>query len=131
MKIHRGHISHRHPTFPPGSTASYTTGKEDGPTPLSDVTEDIGYSSEDNVVIEEWIRRNMITCWHGLGTCKMASRDSKGVVDESLGVHGVHGLNIADLSILPENVCANTMDTALAIGEKAADIIIRELGLGN
>ena len=37
----------------------------------------------------------------------------------------------ADLSIVPENVGANTNNTALMIGEKAADIIIRELGLGS
>ena len=34
-------------------------------------------------------------------------------------------------SIAPENVAANTMNTALLIGEKAADIFIKELGLGN
>ena len=37
----------------------------------------------------------------------------------------------ADLSIPPENVAANTNNTALMIGEKAADIIIHELGLGS
>lgn len=35
----------------------------------------------------------------------------------------------ADLSICPENVGANTNNTALIVGEKAAVIIGRELGL--
>jgi alcohol oxidase len=32
---------------------------------------------------------------------------------------------------MPENVSANTNNTALIIGEKGADIIARELGLVN
>lgn len=53
-----------------------------------------------------------------------------GVVDASLNVYGVHVLKLADLSIAPDNVAANTMNTALLIGEKAADIIIQELVSG-
>jgi alcohol oxidase len=51
------------------------------------------------------------------------------VVDASLSVYGVRGLKIADLSIPPRNVAANTMSTAVAVAEKAADIFIEELGL--
>jgi alcohol oxidase len=51
-------------------------------------------------------------------------------VDGSLNVHGVTGLKLADLSVPPENVGANTGNTAFVVGEKAADIIIKELGLG-
>lgn len=47
-----------------------------------------------------------------------------------MNVYGVKGLKVADLSIPPGNVGAHTNNTAMAIGEKAADIIIRELGLG-
>lgn len=35
----------------------------------------------------------------------------------------------ADLSIAPENVGANTNNSALIVGEKGADIIAKELGL--
>lgn len=48
-------------------------------------------------------------------------------MDPSLSVHGVENLKIADLSIPPGNVAANTADTAFAIGEKAADLFIMEL----
>ena len=41
----------------------------------------------------------------------------------------MEGLKLADLSIPPENVGANTGNTAFLIGEKAADIFIKELGL--
>ncbi len=53
-----------------------------------------------------------------------------GVVDATLSVYGVRGLKVADLSIAPRNVAANTNNTAMAVGEKAADIFIKELGFG-
>lgn len=59
----------------------------------------------------------------------MGPREEAGVVDASLSVYGVQGLKIADLSIPPRNVAANTMSTAVAVAEKAADIFIKELGL--
>lgn len=90
---------------------------------------DLEYSEEDDRAIEQWLRENINTTWHSLGTAKMAPREEKGVVDANLNVHGVTGLKIADMSIPPMNVAANTNNTALLIGEKAADIIIRELGL--
>ncbi|KAL2290786.1 hypothetical protein FJTKL_14763 [Diaporthe vaccinii] len=92
---------------------------------------DIEYSAEDDAVLERWLREKVGTTWHSLGTCKMLPRDEMGVVDPSLGVHGVQNLKIADLSIPPRNVAANTNNTALAIGERAADIFIKELGLGS
>jgi alcohol oxidase len=50
-----------------------------------------------------------------------------GVVDKDLNVYGVLVLKLSGLSIIPENVSANTNNTALMIGEKAADITLREL----
>jgi alcohol oxidase len=36
---------------------------------------------------------------------------------------------MVDLSILPENVGSNTNNSAFLVGEKAAEIISRELGI--
>ena len=36
-----------------------------------------------------------------------------------------------DLSICPENVAANTNNTALMVGERAAELIIQDLGLAH
>ncbi|RYO78150.1 hypothetical protein DL766_006927 [Monosporascus sp. MC13-8B] len=131
MAIHRGEVSYRHPTFPQGSKAAYVLETGEDGTPLApSALNNLEYTPEDDAAIEDWIHHNLTTCWHGIGTCKMAPKGQLGVVDEYLGVHDVHGLKVADLSIVPENVCANTMNTALAIGEKAADIFIEELGLG-
>jgi alcohol oxidase len=126
LPSYRGEMAAHHPPFAPGSQAA-TLSRRDGPLP-ADVP-DIEYSAEDDAVLEKWLRENVSTTWHSLGTCKMAPRDKNGVVDANLGVYGVEGLKIADMSIVPRNVAANTNNTALAIGEKAADIFIKELGL--
>jgi alcohol oxidase len=81
----------------------------------------------------------------------MKPREQGGVVDERLNVYGVHNLKIAgncilsslqrldtvtylnpsfsDCSIAPGNVGANTYNTAIAIGEKAAVVIAEDLGI--
>jgi len=56
-------------------------------------------------------------------------REQGGVVDSRLNVYGVQGLKVADLSIAPSNVNANTYSTTLAIAEKAAIIIAQDLGI--
>ncbi|KAG6363359.1 hypothetical protein INS49_008456 [Diaporthe citri] len=117
-----------HPPFAADSGAALVR-LTDGP--LHAGVPDIEYSAEDDAVLERWLRENVGTTWHSVGTCKMLPRDEMGVVDPSLGACGVRNLKIADLSIPPRNVAANTNSTALAIGEKAADIFIRELGLGS
>ena len=134
MKTCRGEIPDRHPEFPPGSKAAYPKPPDEkNPTAngAPDVDGELEYTPEDDAAIEQWIRQYMTTCWHNIGTCKMAPRESLGVVDENLSVYGVQGLKVADLSIVPENVCNHTMNTALVIGEKAADIFIEELELGH
>ena len=51
------------------------------------------------------------------------------IVDADLNVYGISGLKIADLSVPPQHVAANTYNAALLVGEKAADIFVGELGL--
>ncbi|KFY79231.1 hypothetical protein V499_01735 [Pseudogymnoascus sp. VKM F-103] len=123
-KMYRGELALGHPRFPAGSNAACV--ETNGP--LNDVC-DLKYSAEDDKAIEEWLRENVNTTWHSLGTAKMAPLEEMGVVKPNLDVHGVKGLKVADMSIAPENVGANTNNTALVIGEKAADIIMQELGL--
>lgn len=127
MSIFRGELAGNHPRFPEGSKAALIE-KADGPVAKGD--ERIEYSVEDDKAIEQRVREIVSTTWHSLGTCKMAPREEKGVVDPKLNVYGIKGLKLADLSIPPENVGANTGNTAYLVGEKAADIVIQELGLG-
>ena len=59
----------------------------------------------------------------------MKPLEQGGVVDSGLNVYWVKGLKVADLSVAPGNVAANTYSTALVIGEKAAVIIAEEVGI--
>lgn len=128
MPIFRGELAATHPRFPEGSKAAVIE-TADGPV-MTDDNARIEYSAEDDKAIDQRVREVLSTTWHSLGTCKMAPRDQNGVVDKDLNVHGVKGLKLADLSVPPENVGANTGNTAFLIGEKAADIFIKELRLG-
>ena len=51
---------------------------------------------------------------------------SSSVVDESLRVHGIDGLRVADASIFPRITTGNTNAPSIMVGEKAADIILAE-----
>jgi len=124
MEVYRGDLEIGHPTFPEGSQAAT---KQAG-TPVEISAPKIVYSKEDDGAIDAFHRRTVGTSWHSIGTCAM-KRGKGGVVDDRLNVYGVLNLKIADLSIAPGNVGANTYNTALAIGEKAAVIIAEDLGI--
>jgi alcohol oxidase len=118
-----GELELGHPKFSRSSAAALSDGKLEGE------VKNIEYSKEDDKAIEDWIRGNLNTTWHSCGTCAMRSREKGGVVDKDLNVYGTEGLKCVDLSIIPENVGANTNNTALVVGEKAAVIIGKELGI--
>lgn len=126
MSIFRGELAATHPKFSSESKAAIIE-KADGPVPMDAAR--LEYTSEDDKAIEENARKILSTTWHSLGTCKMAPREKMGVVDANLNVYGLKGLKLADLSVPPENVGANTGNTAFVVGEKAADIFLHELGL--
>ncbi|KAJ6552921.1 GMC oxidoreductase-domain-containing protein [Mycena capillaripes] len=125
MDGYRGEVVLDHPVFPTDSQA--TCGKDSGPVNVSAL--DIVYSKEDDDAIDAFHRGNVNMAWHALGTCAMKPRDQGGVVDSCLNVHGVKNLKVADMSVAPLNVGANTYNTAMIIGEKAALIIAEELGI--
>ena len=53
--------------------------------------------------------------------------DAASVVDLDLNVRGVAGLRVADASIMPRIVSANTNAASIMIGERAATIVQRAL----
>lgn len=75
-----------------------------------------------------WLIDNTVVDWHPIGTCALGGSegDKIGVVDERLRVYGVKGLRVADASIMPLQISAHLQATVYAIGEKAADMIIRD-----
>jgi alcohol oxidase len=60
----------------------------------------IEYDEDDDRAIEEYIRSNIETTWHSLGTCKMAPKEKGGVVDKHLNVYGTVGLKICGKHVL-------------------------------
>ena len=74
--------------------------------------------------IESYVRAMASTVWHPCGSCKMGV-DALAVVGPDLRVHGVEGLRVADASIMPTVVSANTNATCIMIGEKAAELVLR------
>ncbi|KAJ4465375.1 GMC oxidoreductase-domain-containing protein [Lentinula edodes] len=143
MRSFRGENPSAQPDFrpsPPISDASIGTSKTvldestasvnptaSGPVPID--APKIVYSKEDDRAIDDYIKATVGTTWHSLGTCAMKPRAAGGVVDSRLNVYGVENLKVADLSIVPLNVGANTNNTALVIGEKAFLIIAEDLGI--
>ena len=45
------------------------------------------------------------------------------VVDQHGSVHGIEGLRVADASVMPDCIRANTNVTTMMIGERMADFI--------
>ncbi|XP_017065804.1 glucose dehydrogenase [FAD, quinone] [Drosophila eugracilis] len=65
-----------------------------------------------------------VTCYHQTGTVKMGPNyDTKACVSPRLQVHGFSNLRVADASIMPAVVSANTNAATIMIGERAADFI--------
>jgi len=74
--------------------------------------------------LDAWMMRRAQTGHHISGTCKMGPEDDPmAVVDQYGRVHGVDGLRVADASIMPDCVRANTNQTALMIGERIAELM--------
>lgn len=122
MPSYLGEETSRHPTFPVGSAAAVAPVD----TPKSH-NEKVEYTAEDDKAIDDYIKLIVKTTWHSMATCPMRPESKGGVVDPKLNVYGVKNLKLADLSICPSNVGANTTSVALIIGEKAAEIIEAEL----
>lgn len=64
---------------------------------------------------------------HGTGTCRMGA-DADAVVDARLRVNGVSGLRVVDCSVMPGLISGNTNAPAMALGYRAADLILADNG---
>ena len=62
---------------------------------------------------------------HAAGTCKMGN-DPMSVVDERTRVRGVDGLRVMDISVMPTLTSGNTNGPAMAMGWRAADLILED-----
>ena len=74
--------------------------------------------------LNRWLQREVTTGQHLTGTCKMGPKtDPMAVVDQNLKIHGLEGIRVADASIMPDTVRANTNVTTMMIGERVANFI--------
>ena len=74
--------------------------------------------------LDEYIRRKVSTSQHISCTCKMGpDSDPMAVVNQYGRVRGLEGLRIADASIMPDCIRANTNVTTMMIGERISDFI--------
>lgn len=80
---------------------------------------------ESDEALTALIRERADTIYHPVGTCRMGS-DAASVVDTALRVRGVEGLRVVDASIMPTLIGGNTNAPSMVIGEKAADMILRQ-----
>ena len=81
-----------------------------------------GEGVRDPEALRDFVRHAAGTYYHPVGTCRMGTGPDA-VVDPELRVRGVESLRVADASIMPDIVSANTNTAALLIGEKAADLV--------
>ncbi|MBT8208527.1 MAG: choline dehydrogenase [Acidimicrobiales bacterium] len=72
--------------------------------------------------LQDFVREYMESLYHPVGTCAMGA-GYESVVDPQLRVRGVQGLRVADASIMPTIVNANTQAASMAIGGRAAEWI--------
>ncbi len=72
--------------------------------------------------LEAEIRGKAANIYHDAGSCRMGM-DAGSVVDERLRVRGLEGLRIADASVIPRLMNANTNAPVIMVAEKAADLI--------
>ncbi|KAL2070091.1 hypothetical protein VTL71DRAFT_14771 [Oculimacula yallundae] len=82
----------------------------------------------DKQAAETFLRANLATQYHPLGTCGMGV-EGVSAVDDRLRVHGCKGVRVVDASVIPLQVSGNIVATVYALAEKGADLIKADWGL--
>jgi choline dehydrogenase len=81
-----------------------------------------GRALDDDAAVLDYLRESLLVYFHYAGTCRVGT-DELAVVDPELRVRGIARLRVADASIMPSPVSANTNATVYAIAERAAELI--------
>jgi choline dehydrogenase len=88
-----------------------------------------GADLKSDAEIRDFVRRDVTTIYHPVGTCAMSgesrvdARRLAGVVDTELRVRGVERLRVVDASVMPTVPRGNTNAPTIALAERAADVI--------
>ena len=79
-------------------------------------------TANDDDLLDAWIHNTCTSMAHPTCTCAMGQDPAEGAVVDSEGqVFGVAGLRVADASIMPTLIRANTNFTSMVIGERIAE----------
>ncbi len=81
-----------------------------------------GATQNSDAEISEFLRNELETLYHPVGTCKMGN-DALAVVDARLRVRGIERLRVVDASIMPRVPGGNTNAPVMMIAEKVAEMI--------
>ena len=76
-----------------------------------------GSQTQDGAALEPFVRNHTAIPYHSIGSCRMGI-GGDAVVDPDLRVWGMENLWIADASIMPDHISADTNATCLMIGAK-------------
>jgi choline dehydrogenase len=85
-----------------------------------------GEAVQDETALVEEVRKLTECGLHGTGTCSMGTDPDHSVTDARTRVHGVERLRVVDCSIMPTPVSGNTNGPALAVAERAAELILAD-----
>jgi choline dehydrogenase-like flavoprotein len=66
------------------------------------------------------VRDLKLMAFHPLGTARADARPAHGVVDGELALHGVHGVHVADGSVVPSSLGVNPQLTIMALATRLA-----------
>ncbi|CAE6433202.1 unnamed protein product [Rhizoctonia solani] len=76
-----------------------------------------------DAAIADYIKANLASIHHPIGSVSLAPKQLGGVVDVNLKVYGTANVRVVDASIIPLHIGAHTQRTVYGIAEKAVKII--------
>lgn len=85
-----------------------------------------GAAVQDEAALVDEVRKLTECGLHGTGTCSMGIDPAASVVDERCRVHGIAALRVVDCSIMPTPVSGNTNGPAIAVAQRAAELILAD-----
>jgi 5-(hydroxymethyl)furfural/furfural oxidase len=95
---------------------------------LNDLTLDVAALARNEGALRELVRHRVELSRHVCGTAKMGAReDAMAVLDSAGRVYGVQGLRVADASVFPTLMRANTHLPVIMAAEKLSDHIKADL----
>jgi Choline dehydrogenase and related flavoproteins len=96
--------------------------------PLSDIIVEEylpGKNISSDKELINYCKKMVKTNWHPVGTCKMGNEnDEMAVLNTKLQVRGIKNLRVFDVSMMPNIVSANTNAPAMAIADKATELLL-------